>query len=208
MPCNCGSNKKKQLAAQQQGGAPAANMLARSSPSSTLGAVSAMSGTPDDSEVMYIEYASLNTGGHRVVGPVTGKDYGYRSKGDRFYVLRSDQAIMPHIFSEIAPESLAPDLSSVEPPPAPVLVQASEAQPEAAQVQEQPAPSFKDYKPFDLQTIPGVTTQVALELQALGAHTLEDVAALTLEALTAIKTIGPARAGAILHYAQERLAAS
>jgi predicted flap endonuclease-1-like 5' DNA nuclease len=58
---------------------------------------------------------------------------------------------------------------------------------------------------FDLQTLPGVTPQIAMGLQALGAHTPEDVVNLGVDGLRRIKGIGDKRAEAIIAYIQDTL---
>lgn len=158
-----------------------------------------------DQDFALIVYNHPNRGSHRVVGPTTGLDYGYRSGGgvDRFLVHRADIASMPDAFT-IASDVTQPieeDLSQADtPPPSPIVVPPAntEDKPESdkapADRNDQPQ---QNRAPFDLQLIPGVTPIIAQELNAFGIHSPSDFSEITDEQLLEIKGFGPARVAVV-----------
>lgn len=190
MPCSsCPGGRKTYVAAKGATVHPAANPA-------SAGAFS-MAKLYNDQDFLLISYDHLNRGSHRVVGPQTGIDYGYKGGGDRFLVHKDDIASNPNIFhvievAPIAPTKVEPPKDIVAPPP-PKLVKEKKSAPVET--------------PFDLQTIPGITPIIAQELNAFGVHSPEDIIAFGVERLkTEIKGIGPSRATAIVNYAKKKVA--
>jgi predicted flap endonuclease-1-like 5' DNA nuclease len=60
-------------------------------------------------------------------------------------------------------------------------------------------------KPFDLQSIPGVTERIAIELNSKGIKTWQDIIDFGLEGLKSIEGIGEKRAEAILNSARKNM---
>lgn len=80
-------------------------------------------GTMSDEEFVESLYKHPNIGMHPVVGPATGKNYGYHSGGEVFYVHRNDIAGRPDLFQPVVKEqSVAIDViadapAAIAPPP-------------------------------------------------------------------------------------------
>jgi glycosyltransferase involved in cell wall biosynthesis len=157
----------------------------------------------EDANLVLVIYQHPNRGGHRVVGPATGTEYGYRGGGDRFYVQKQDVRVAPHLFVPIETAEAVAKKAAPPPPPQPAPAPVGAPAPMAAPVTA-PVPS-PVAEGFDLQTLPGVTPQIAMGLQALGAHTPEDVVNLGVDGLRRIKGIGDKRAEAIIAYIQDTL---
>jgi hypothetical protein len=85
MPCGCKKNKPAP---------PPASLQAAQS-------IRSQENSMPDSDVVLVTYASPNRGSHRVIGPQTQTNYGYRSGGDRFYVHKDDIKAAPHLFIPI-----------------------------------------------------------------------------------------------------------
>lgn len=168
-----------------------------------------------DDNFVLIEYQPLRGGSHGVLGTTTfgqklvdnmrrtGRgwifDYGYRSRGDRFLVHRTDQSAQPNIFVLVSsPSAPPPTAAPAPPPPAPVAL-TEQTVPES-EVETIPVPPNE----FTLLSLPGVTTQMVQALEQAGWTTPEAL----LEAdLTTIKGIGKAKADSIKAYLRERAAA-
>lgn len=141
----------------------------------------------NDKDLILCVYQHPNRGDHKVTGPVTGTAYGYRGGGTRFYVHKEDIRVAPHLFVPVTVVPEKPKEALPPPPPPPGLNKPDESAPEV----------------FDLQTLPGVTPQIAMGLNAMGAHTADDVLELGVTGLSRIKGIGEKRAEAILAYIQQ-----
>lgn len=142
-----------------------------------------------DENLVLCIYQHPNKGDHKVIGPATRTVYGYRGGGTRFYVHKSDIAAAPDLFVPInVMEERRQQMAPPPPPPPP------------------PAPSdeYEEEVVFDLQSLPGITPQIAMGLNAMGAHTPEDVLELGVEGLSRIKGIGEKRAEAILAFIEEQ----
>lgn len=205
MPCNCGNKKKFNVAP-----AGGTSQVAAVDTASRAASAAAF-GVPSDTDVVLVLYSPNRRGDHRVTGPATKRDYGYRNEGDRFYVLQQDQKLMPDVF-RIVVEDKTREQAPVEPPPAPELVAGAAIEERALfPKDDERAPEIlseiEQDLPFDLQTIPGISAQVAMQLQAMGAHTLEDVVKLGKDTLMQVKGLGPSRAAAILKYADDLMKA-
>lgn len=94
----------------------------RSAPQITLTAQAPMAAqqtAPIDDKLVMVVYTSGNIGQHKVVGPATGINYGYRGGGERFLVHRADIALMPNLFEEIKQEAAIPFVEEVAMPEPP-----------------------------------------------------------------------------------------
>jgi glycosyltransferase involved in cell wall biosynthesis/predicted flap endonuclease-1-like 5' DNA nuclease len=154
----------------------------------------------EDANLVLVIYQHPNRGGHRVIGPATSTDYGYRGGGDRFYVHKGDVGAAPHLFVPIETAEKVAEKVAPPPPPQPAPQPVLATPPTATEPVVEAVPSPQA---FDLQTLPGVTPQIAMGLNALGAHTPDDVVKLGVEGLRRIKGIGTKRAEAIIAYIEE-----
>jgi predicted flap endonuclease-1-like 5' DNA nuclease len=162
----------------------------------------------EDNNFKMVQYDHPNRGGHRVVGPQTGINYGYRSGGERFLVDIRDIQSMPHIFRVIQPV-VAPEPAPPVKPPEPIApVPPPKVQKTTADVVVAPEAEVEEVKAeivLDLQSIPGITPIAAQQLNAAGVHTYDDIVALGEEGLMGIKGIGWSRARAILAFIKEKV---
>ena len=143
----------------------------------------------EDKDLVLCIYQHPNRGDHKVTGPSTGTQYGYRGGGTRFYVHKNDIALAPHLF---VPITVVAEKKAEPPPPPPPPPPREYNHPEEDKVEV-----------FDLQGLPGVTPQIAMGLNAMGAHSPEDVLELGITGLSRIKGIGEKRAEAIIAYIQQ-----
>ena len=179
----------------------------------------------DDKNMVLCLYNNPNRGGHKVVGAVTGITYGYFGGGKRHLIHKDDIAGRPDLFVPVEQQQVVPP-PPPKPTPPPVPVQETKASepiveesvdpfemvydepliPETVAVPEPvEAPvEEKEERPFDLQTLPGITPIIAQEMNAAGIHTLEDIMHYSSEDLQKIKYIGKSRADGLLKYAAER----
>jgi hypothetical protein len=166
MPCNCGGRRTQ---------APSRNIdMTKTSPATHL----------QDDNFVLAEYTHRNTGQHRVVGPASGRDYGYRAGGDRFLVDKTDVASQPHLYRVIeVKEKPAP------PPPTPTVPTAVT-----------PPPNINtDVETFNLQNIAGITPEIEEQLTELGITSPEDIIEFgEANLIKKIKGVGKARASAIM----------
>jgi len=195
MPCNCGGRRNNpaptQTITQQTVFAEANTIMAH------------------DENFVLITYTHLNRGQHKVVGPVTGTNYGYHGGGERFYINKADLAGAPNIFQiyreptvqetvEVARPAPKPPVQMVEETPEPEPEPLIEPEP----FTEPPEPLAEPEKPaFDPQLIPGVTPRLAQMLLKNGVTSVQAVHDLGKEGLMAINGVGEARAEAIMAYA-------
>ena len=81
-----------------------------------------------DNDYKLIRYMHPNMGEHRVIGPVTKNDYGYRGGGQEFLVHVSDIQNNPSLFHDISVESINPVIDqTIQRIPPPELVAEVEA---------------------------------------------------------------------------------
>lgn len=175
----------------------------------------------NDDDLVLVKYNSLNRGQHKVIGMSTGTFYGHRGGGTKFYVHRSDIELQPHIFLPIenttaatpepapTPEVPALIVPTKEPTTSPTEVVANEeTKPAESVILDQilsdevltDTVSSSPVSP-NLQLIPGVTADIAAQLNAMNVHTPTEIAELGKDELMAIKGIGEARANTIIEYA-------
>jgi hypothetical protein len=69
-----------------------------------------------DDDFLMCTYTHPNLGEHRVIGPATGKDYGFRGGGNKFIVHKADIAVSPELFSPemTSPAILVQDMQPIE----------------------------------------------------------------------------------------------
>jgi len=188
-------------------------------------------GVVADSEFIRVQYMHGNRGDHRVIGSaqfdrrieglnMIGRggwwyiDYGYHSGGEQMLVHVRDEQLNPHLFRRISVKDTVP-MPEPELPPEPAVL-AAEDEPVSYPGIQEPRPiasrlqapeSLRDGSAFDLQSLPGVTADIAAEMKADGIDTIDDVLGLTLEDLKGYSGIGKKRAEAILAYARKKAGA-
>lgn len=202
MPCSgCG---KKQRPPVNTGFAPSVFVQG------TSARQVALSRAQDDNFVL-VRYTTPNRGKHPVVGGATQTSYGYRQAGERFLVDKHDiwvngdpnQAKIGRFFEPVQQEAKI----SVQSPP----VQRRKAQAPKPLTQEirnsivesarEPLPEpepIVDDEPLDLQILPGITNQIAAQLQEKGITTKQGVLDLGIEGLQKLKGVGPVKAEVII----------
>jgi len=146
-----------------------------------------------DNEYLMIVYNHPNKGTHRVIGPASGKDYGYRAGGEKFLVHFTDVRLMPNLF-----------VNSVDPNTIESLKQSIDIVSESKPKELKPPKSIdgvpvasKD-KPFDINIIPGITPGIAQKLTKSGVDSREKFLSLTKDYLVKIDGISSSRAGVIM----------
>lgn len=122
-------------------------------------------------------------------------DYGYHTQGDEFLVHISDQRSLAMWFQIIEAREAARSI------PLPTRSKPDPKPPEELGMKQEPQPELG----FDLQTIPGVTPDLASILTDRNLDTPEAIVDGGSDALTAIKGIGPVKAEAILAAAEDLL---
>lgn len=184
MPCNCKNrNVVKPV-----------SVATRVAPSAML---SSQEKTMSDSDMILCLYGSPNRGDHRVIGPITRTDYGYRGGGARFYVHKQDIAAHPDLFVPIAVEQVPVQAEKKEtPPPQPVV----KTEPVIADVPQ--IVSSED----DFQTIPGVSAIHVQMLNAAGVHTFDELVNFGADNLIKLKGIGEKRAELVIEFARKKVA--
>ena len=209
MPCNCGGNRANNQAVLTE--------LSNRTQRMTAASVSKGNGKMNnDEDFVLCLYDHPNRGQHMVMGASTGQSYGYRGGGEKFLVHTNDIAAQPNVFKPIAVEATAPiRIPAPPPPPVPTtptrqnartvgeLVELASNGLDDTMVMEV---ETEDVEEFSLDTIPGVTPDIASKLQARGVQSLQDLVELGNANLMQIKGIGPSRADAILTYARNTLA--
>lgn len=158
-----------------------------------------------DSEVVLITYQHPNRGSHRVIGPASKRDYGYRSGGgqEEFLIEARDQVANPRLF--VIKPIVKDEAPPPEPPPPPPVIEEEALPVETASVPDRVALDFlRDT--VDFSAIPGVTKQVATHLQEAGCKTLQDVLDMGKEKIMELPGVGPKRADAIYAFIERKIA--
>jgi glycosyltransferase involved in cell wall biosynthesis len=168
-----------------------------------------------DSDMVMISYNSPNRGDHRVVGhaqfqyAVQGLrmietsgalrvDYGYRKQGDRFLVHRREIEAAPHLFQPVS--AAIPEIQ--------IASQARRPQTRAPnRLVSNPltGEELTGDRKFDLQTIPGISADVATQLRDKGIDMPEDIIELGVDGLKEIRGVGNRKAEVIIAAVQKRL---
>lgn len=196
MPCNCGGNGRVRTSSSPV-------------PISPILTTTAKEAIMQDQDMVKIRYNSANRGQHRVVGPETRTDYGYRKQGDEFLVHRSDIARNPTLFTEI--DQYVPPVQSVVPPAPPraVAPPAPPAPRPATPPEAPPAPTIErspEETPeasiqapvFDVAALPGVTPAVASQLIEAGVDNVDKFLELGIEGLKKFRGVGEFKAAQII----------
>jgi glycosyltransferase involved in cell wall biosynthesis/predicted flap endonuclease-1-like 5' DNA nuclease len=202
MACGCSSNKRPPVMATPY--------------QKSASALATMEKNMNDESMVLVVYDSQNMGQHKVIGPASKTFYGYRSGGEKFYVNRSDAAAAPHVFKAI-PERITeqqvtapPEPIEETPPPQPIEEEMVAIEQDSAEELGEHLEAIEeetfDYHPIvedengevDLQSVGGITEQIADALEARGIKTKEDIIALGVEGLQEVKGIGKIRAEAII----------
>jgi len=169
-----------------------------------------------DEDMILVTYLNNNRGNHMVHGtvinPITGKKYfyGYRAGGSQFLVHKSDVYGVNRHGSVIlrAPNKFRPveQPARVEvpqaAPKAPAPPRAIKPLPPTEEEVESSPPQF--IKPFNFQTLPGVTPAIAGEFEIMGLQGPDDVLALGVEGLQEVRGIGETKAQKIIDYLGNR----
>lgn len=156
----------------------------------------------NDADMVLITYENPNRGQHKVIGFYTKLYYGYRQGGgtERFYVHKDDVAARPDWFvpyqqpvqrAEIVP----PKPQEIAPP------EFIETQPAQTPI----APQQDIFKPFDLETIPGITEHIKSQLEERNIKSWEDIVEMGVDGLKELDGIGDKRANAIYESAKSKL---
>ena len=189
MPCRtCGGNRK-----------PAVNNVpVKQAQPNTQGV--------NDDDLVLIVYNNPNRGQHKVVGASTKLNYGYREGGgvEKFYVHKLDIASHPDWFVPFMPPAVNVERTEVAQPEPPVELSAPDfVQTMSADTPVAPAKDIT--KPFDLESIPGVTEHIMNQLVIRGVKTPEDVINLGVEGLKELDGVGDKRAEAIIAYSKKHV---
>jgi GT2 family glycosyltransferase/predicted flap endonuclease-1-like 5' DNA nuclease len=170
-----------------------------------------------DEDFILCDYGSPNRGSHHRYGPTTGHYYGYVKGGDTFLVHKEDVKYSPHLFVPVQQEKAPPPQAQQAPPPPPPVVTTEPPKPETTATAPPPdlgvsvtestqvEDTVTTEPVFDLQTIPGVTPMIAQTLNAMGVHSLDDLAGKSADDLIAIHNVGPSRAHRMIAWAKEQL---
>lgn len=204
--CNCGKNKTVKSATTSVPNV--ANMsTAQAFAATTTKGVDVMR----DDEMVMVRYEHPNRGMHTVVGPATRTNYGMRRNGDTFLVNKADVAAARTLFAPIETERVGVPATPQPVPPAPVKVKVvvpDEPEPILAVIDEnemviQQTKSAGVMEKLDLQTLPGVSAQIAEGMIAKGLVSREAIINGGIEALSSVKGIGQNRAAIILRFLEE-----
>jgi glycosyltransferase involved in cell wall biosynthesis len=181
MPCNCGGRKQ----------------ISVEIPVQRKDSIEMLNKQGSDSEFVLIHYEHPNIGQHKVVGTVTGTNYGYRGGGERFYVNRKDISAQPNLFKIIEEHVVMPkvEIKSVPPPPP---------------LQDIPAEitslNIMDVKEISLDIVPGITPNIRTQLNAEGVYSVKELIDFGEEKLLTIKGVGDKRATTIYSFAKDYVA--
>ena len=144
-------------------------------------------------------------------------NYGYHAGGSRITVHRDELIAAPHLFQSVrnsVPEIQIASQRRAPAPPAPTPIEdvAIEAMAHpmpasARQILEQELEGNEQpLRPIkkDLQTLPGVSADIAKQLKEEGVDTPEDILVLGIDGLKELKGVGDKRAGMIISAIQAR----
>lgn len=184
----------------------------------------------DDNYVM-VRLVDNRKEDHFILGHVTKNRY-YKKHGDVFLMHRDDIAAQPHIYElSVKAEMVVPQVTAPAPIPEPVAAivndsmnfvqntwsdeeyerrvqgawMVSESEPSVESVKEMDSILRIDKPSFDLQLIPGITSNIAQQLVGAGVNSLESLAEWNTEKLMALKGVGEAKAELIQEYVREKL---
>jgi len=207
MPCNCGGKRTirpTELSAAMPNPRPKTNMKEGE--------------VMKDEDTVMVQYLSANKGSHPFTGHATKRRYGYRAGGEIFLVLKEDLLAMPHLLRQV--EGITQMVSPViretrrAAPPTPVSdnkpVEPT-LEPRAPEAPRRISPLDADvgaHEGIDLQTVPGVTANIAAQLEADGVASLAGLIALGAEGLLQYKGVGAVKAELIVSSAQRMAAGS
>ena len=181
-------------------------------------------GTMDfEQDMVLANYTSTNRGDHKVIGHaaftyrISGVrmvqtkrgyqiDYGYHPGGSRFIVHKDEFLAAPHLFQPVS--STVPEVHIASQRTSSMAVVEKHLEKpmplKARQILEEELELDLKEEPVivrksDLQTVPGVSADIAAQLKELGADTLEDVLLLGVEGLKDIKGVGDKKADMIIN---------
>lgn len=155
-----------------------------------------------DNDVILVRLNDGNLGDHAVFGGATRTNYGYRASGDVFLMKRIDVDSQPGLFVQVIENGPVPEPKVQPEPPAPNPVAISEfpAIVPVAKVVEsvkiEPEPVV--VRPFDPQTIPGISERISADLLGHGVKSRKEIKDLGKEGLMRIDGVGEKRAEIIL----------
>jgi glycosyltransferase involved in cell wall biosynthesis len=153
--------------------------------------------TMNDSDYVLIVYMHPNRGEHKVIGPATGIDYGYRCGGEQFLVSLKDVKLSEYLFQRIDIRPIAVQERREEPVPVPAVLQ------KAVQPPPMPVIPQMNKEDFDMQLIAGLSPAMADQLAEIGVDDPEKLVNLGKMRLMALRGIGEKRADLILENAKK-----
>lgn len=209
MPCNCSGGRSN----------PTTSSRSRTviNPSTNIAQESRMS----DDEIQKIVIRNNNRAQTKIVGEATGRFYGYLADGDEIYMHRADIARKPNVYVVVQSRREVVPPAPPAPPPEPVPMQPTDNEAEALEAAKRPITDNDLWEqPEDLITtsealdgnllmidlLPGVTPAIAEQMREKGVLSAQDILDRGKQWLVdSISGIGPARAGAIIDFAQSSL---
>lgn len=155
-----------------------------------------------DTEVAKVRLNDGNIGDHSVIGAISGTNYGYRASGDVFLMKVQDINAMPAIFQIVQDgASVVAAVQDNTPAPVPVIQSETNVSEPSAEVAVYAVPDITSDIPrpaFDLQSIPGVSNNIASQLESRGINSRESLRALGKEGLMELDGVGEKRASIIM----------
>lgn len=138
-------------------------------------------------DYVMIELDDGKSGDHRVKGPITKTDYGYRVSGDRFLMHVTDVTSIVNSKGKLQ-----------------VKILTLEEEPEVEIVEEDPPIETFEGVPL-ITSMQGINSKTLALLEQYGMQTVKDVLAIGEEGLLPIKGIGPILAQRVIESAQKTL---
>lgn len=157
----------------------------------------------NDKDFVLAEYMG-STGEHPVFGRSTGKKYGYKTRGDRFLVHKSDVAMQPNVFKAVSDHQEDPKhpvkKTKVTPPPKDIVPQDNNDELEEKPVVQK----MIEQESFDLDSVPGVTDRAKFHMAQNNLTTPDAILSAGVVGLMQVKYIGKSRAESIMDYVEGR----
>lgn len=147
-----------------------------------------------DADYVLVKYTHPNRGQHKVLGVSTGISYGYRAGGEVFLVHINDVKAQNHLFEIINTDVNVPEVKRDTVSPTDL----STGKPVEVVEEKISQQTF-----FDLQTVAGISSTIAQQLNSAGVQDLQGLIDFGADNLMMIKGIGPKRAEAIIASAVE-----
>jgi len=124
--------------------------------------------------------------------------YGYRDQGDVFLVHKADIKISPHLYAPIETKQIPRPAPVPPPPPTPINGGRPGVVVEKEEPEEEPMVTIGQAATLNLRSLPGITPDIAKQLERDGITTRDDILGLGVDGLQGYKGVGPTKAGMIL----------